>query len=316
MKTYAHPLADVTEEEIENNPAFPLVRELEYKYGLKVIGQTPERRRLYLVDGKGFYAGEAAYKDDNYLYRSVTMPKDRGQGDSRYEYYSTKLPALMGTLKRQKAVQTGQDLFDRIYRESFMHAIALYDEQFGSTDKKNECGGAHQHVLLQIIFNNRELHTVPQESINYFKTALDTFDKVDILVEQRRNELKETFNNPIWVACLDKTGTYLVGKVRINPTWNVNYQRNLDPEQTMITEVEPFKRVKNILEDVPELRHRLVMAKTFMEQHSRLKEIVKLDNDIFPVAGRRYIPEVNIVLHNGDHWSSYDNSKPRWVFFL
>jgi hypothetical protein len=84
----------------------------------------------------------------------------------------------------------------------------------------------------------------------------------------------------------------------------------------MITEVEPFKRVKNILEDVPELRHRLVMAKTFMEQHSRLKEIVKLDNDIFPVAGRRYIPEVNIVLHNGDHWSSHDNSKPRWVFFL
>lgn len=332
MKTYIHPLSEVSNDEVEANKAFPLVRELNYRYGLVVMGGAANSkyadeafdaaRRLYLVDEKGLYAGEAIYKDDSYCFRSVVTYKERGQGESRFEYYSAKLPALMGTLKREKAVITGDDLFNKNVRSKLLEAVGLYDESFGATQKKSELGGEHEHLLLQIVFNNRSLQSVPTESINYFQSALDTFSKVDMLVEERKNQIAEVFASPITAACLDKTGTYLVGKVRINPAWSVNNDRTLHHENTMITVAEPFKRVKNLLEDVPDLRHRLVMTKTFIEQSSRWSDRYKLNEaSMFPVTiGNRdtYLPEVNVVTIAADKWhtSSIDSSQPEWTFFL
>lgn len=331
MKTYIHPLSEVSNDEVEANKAFPLIRELNYRYGLVVIGGAPKRladeifdldRRLYLVDERGLYAGEAIYKDESYCFRSVVTYKERGQGESRFEYYSAKLPALMGTLKREKAVITGNDLFNKNIRSKLIEAVAHYDESFGTTNKKNELGGEHEHLLLQIVFNNRSLQSVPTESINYFQSALDTFSKIDMLVEERKNQIAEVFANPITAACLDKTGTYLVGKVRINPAWSVNNDRTLHHENTMITIAEPFKRVKNLLDDVPDLRHRLVMTKTFIEQSSRWSDRYKINEaSMFPVTiGNRdtYLPEVNVVTIAADKWhtSSVDSSQPEWTFFL
>ena len=90
----------------------------------------------------------------------------------------------------------------------------------------------------------------------------------------------------------------------------------------MITVVEPFKRVNNLLEDVPDLRHRLVMTKTFIEQNSRLNERYKISEaSMFPITiGNRtaYIPEVNVVTIPADKWhsSSIDSSKSEWTIFL
>jgi len=326
MKTYIHPLSYLSNDVVESNKVFPLIRELNYRYGLVVMNGTPTNdsttQRLYLVDEKGLYAGEALYKDDSYCFRSVVTYKERGQGENRFEYYSAKLPSLMGTLKREKAVLTGNDLFNKHTRSKLIDAVTVYDEAFGVTDKKNELGGEHQHILLQIVFNNRNLQSVPIESINYFQSVLDTFSKVDMLVENRKNELAEVFSNPITAACLDITGTYLVGKVRINPEWSLVHHRNLSRDDTMITVVEPFKRVNNLLEDVPDLRHRLVMTKTFIEQNSRWNERYKINEaSMFPITiGNRtaYIPEVNVVTIPADKWhsSSIDSSKSEWTIFL
>jgi hypothetical protein len=331
MKTYTHPIAEISNDEVEANKAFPLIRELNYRYGLVVIGGASKRladevfdlnRRLYLVDEKGLYAGEVIYRDESYCFRSVVTYKERGQGESRFEYYSAKLPALMGTLKREKAVLTGDDLFNKLIRSKLIETVGHYDESFGVTHKKSELGGGHEHLLLQIVFNNRSLQSIPTESINYFQLALDTFSKIDMLVEERKNQIEEVFANPITAACLDKTGTYLVGKVRINPAWSANNDRSLHQENTMITVVEPFKRVKNLLEDVPDLRHRLVMTKTFIEQNSRWSDRYKINEEsMFPVTiGNRdtYLPEVNVVTISADKWhsSSTDSSQPEWTIFL
>jgi len=330
MKTYAHPLCEISNDEVQANKAFPLIRELNYRYGLVVMDGTKAKtsdevfdqyRRLYLVDANGFFAGEAVYRDDSYLFRSVVKSKERGQGEARYEYYSAKLPALMGTLKRETAVLTGEGLFNKTSRGKLIEAVEEYDESFGGTQKKSELGGEHQHLLLQIVFNNRSMDTIPKESINYFQTALDTFGKIDMLVEERRKEHDQVFANPITAVCFDKTGTYLVGKVRINPKWSVNHDRTLHHQDTLITFVEPFKRVKNILDDVPDLRHRLVMTKSFIEQSNQWSERFKMQQDIFPVTiGNRnaYLPEVGVVTVSSDKWHSTttDCSQPEWVFYL
>mgnify|MGYP003346769328 FL=1 len=329
MKSYAHPLCDIPNEDIESNKVFPLLRELNYRYGLVVLngyceplqGTYPKNTRLYLVDEKGYFAGEIVWKDDSYTFRSVVTFKERGQGESRFEYYSAKLPSLMGTLKREHVVLTGEDLFSQNIKRKFLEAVGEFDETFGATQKKSELAGQHQHVLLQIVFNNRNIDSVPKESINYFKTALDTFNGIDMLIEKRRSEYKEIFANPITVACYDKTQTYMVGKVRIHPEWNDIDGRQLNSDKSLVTVVEPFKRTKNILEDTPELRHRLAVFKSFVEQNSRWNDRFKFTDHMFPVPTSNrnmYIEETGVVVVSSDKWHSHttDSSKSEWAIFL
>lgn len=324
MKTYTHPLCKVSNEEVQANKAFPLVRELNYRYGLIVLSAaspTKNDSRLYLVDERGLFAGEASHENDNYLFRSVVTCKERGSGEQRFEYYSSKLPALMGTLKREKAVAIGDDLFHANYARRFFDMVRVYDDSFDDTDKKSQFGGAHQHLLLQIVFNNRSVDSLSQESINYFKTALDTFNKVDMLADERRAQYDETFAQPIAAVCLDKTETYLVGKIRIHPKWSVNSDRNLNDSDTTITIVEPFRRVVNLLDDVPDLRHRLAISKTYIEQNPNLKDrYILKEETMFPKCTRSMnIPEIGLVSITPDRWfgsSDMDSSKQSWAFFL
>lgn len=253
-------------------PVFPLVRELEFKYGLKVVkpltdGSGNKYWRLAHKNGTAVGMVWAKSNDQGqmeYCYRSPHFIKDRGESRADKETLrSVKVSALMATMTRRNVVPDAEALTNKNTR-LLRNAVELMKRALGKSDKMIRFDSNEIHALLLMALGgspNSEWVKVDQ---NKCQEELDKYEEADRVGKLKRQEVERLFRNPFYMVGVDGYGEYLIGKFKLSvPTTNEDYMK--------WEAVEDFKRYRSY-EQVPELIPLMTMVKVAYEnsQHSKV----------------------------------------------
>lgn len=260
-------------ETLKDSPVFPLVRELEFKYGLKVVkpltaGNGDKYWRLAHKNGTAVGAVWAKANDQGqmeYCYRSPFFVKDRGESRADKETLrSVKISALMATMTRRNVIPPSEDLTRRHTRQ-LRNAVELMKRSLGKSDKNNSFTNDEIHALLLMALGgspNSEWVKVDQ---NKCQEALDKYEEADRVGKLKSQEVERVFRNPFYMIGVDGYGEYLIGKFKLSASMTQH------DDYMQWETVEGFKRYRSY-EQVPELIPLMTMVKVAYEnsQHSKV----------------------------------------------
>jgi len=244
---------------LKDSVTFPLVREMEFKYGLKVLkkgairgakmGQNSDS--WVLAHTNGVVIGEVymdkvydSKKDadvNTYMFYTPHFAKNRGRGsDERNTIQSTKISGLMAAIKRYHAIKTSDD-HSMVLAKRAKEAARLMSHELGDTRKStSELSGDEIHALLSYhLGESPNKHTLALDR-NRCQNILDKYEAADRIWERKKEEISRAFKTPFYIVGVDRTGEFLVGKAAYP---NASYD---DVGQVVIT--QDFKRYKSIAE--------------------------------------------------------------------
>jgi hypothetical protein len=230
---------------LHNDAAFPLVRELCHKFGLRVltyVQQGPgDIRKFQLCLPNGMAVGKAWAKMESdakytYYYRTPYYAKERGRSiEDKQTLQSTKVSSLMATIKRVGAVPSIPVMNDKKL-SNLKDAVELLNGAMGNSSKSSSELSADEIQALLCAYlgetpngNHLTIDTIKCQKV------LDKYNEADKVVARRHEECKRFFYNPFYMIGTDEYGHFLVSKVKI-----------VGHKQYEI--VEPFKRYKDITE--------------------------------------------------------------------
>jgi hypothetical protein len=321
-QTYLHPNADevIAEESIRENEAFPLLRELTHKYGLRVInrtiGSTHNNAKLLLADEQGFPIA-SIWKDKNtdaYNIRATMVAKDRGRHwEDKYTYYAKRISHLMKVIEKEELLpKNSEEFINRTFGTNIRGAIIRISEQYGEIRKSGHYfSGEEVHNLLKIVLNNRSLDELSIESIAKVKDTFDKYAQVDIMREKRRTEMVGMFSKPMSVLIRDEMG-FMAGKLMLEPLWASDVESSLVSSRCAIA--EPFKRIHDVDECV-DLIPTLTMLKVYMQEKQTSQTLHHGESGLFTNIGDTYIPELRTVgFDENGRWTHSGILKSNWLF--
>ena len=230
---------------LHNDAAFPLVRELCHKFGLRVltyVQQGPgDIRKFQLCLPNGMAVGKAWAKMESdakytYYYRTPYYRKERGRDhEDKETLHSTKVSSLMATIKRVGAVPSIPIMNDKKLR-ILEDAVGLLSGAMGNSGKTSSELSANeiQALLCAYLGETPNGNHLTIDAIKCQK-VLDKYNEADKVAVRRVEETNRFFKNPFYMIGSDEYGHFLVGKVKI-----------VGDKQYEI--IEPFKRYKNITE--------------------------------------------------------------------
>ncbi len=318
QQTYAHPSADelITEESIRDNEAFPLLRELNHKYGLRVISRTTNYTKLMLADEQGFPIA-TIWKDkhtDAYNIRATMVAKDRGRHwEDKYTYFGKRISHLMKVIEKEELLpKNSEEFLNRTYGINIRGAIMRISEPYGEIRKSSGYfNGEEIHTLLKIVLNNRSIDELSKESIAKVKDTFDKYAQVDIMRDKRRTEMAEIFTKPMSVLMRDEMG-FMAGKLVLEPLWANDVESSLVSSRCAIA--EPFKRIKDVDECV-DLIPTLTMLKVYMQEKQTSQTSHHGESGLFTNIGDTYIPELRTVgFDENGRWTHSGILKSNWLF--
>jgi len=281
-----------TEEQLNEllaSDVLPLVRELQFKYGLKVMGKVmnvgypQEDKDSYMMcytNGlavcKVWTTKVGGIKNDQleYCYRSPFYAKSRGQDQSdRETIRSTKLSSLMAVLKRQAAVRSKKDIMDSKIKMVRNGAHSLR-KAMGNSDKQNNFTPDEIHAMLATLLGESTDGIPVTLDLNKCKNTLDIYKEADKIRDIKREESKRFFKNPFYLIGIDDYHHLLIGKFKMTILHS-------DTSKMEYEVIEDFKRVRTI-EEYPELVPLMTMMKVSYEN----KEVRRLGNLNFPLMDK------------------------------
>lgn len=259
-------------DKLKESACFPLVRELEFKYGLKVSHLTFIRDKKYgnwddqvpawhmchkngIAVGKVYMVKNADGKDE-YCWRSPYYSKERGEDrEDKQTIRSIKISALMATLTRQNVVPNAQ-LMEQKKMKMIGNAIHLVKKNFGSSEKAMYGWDSNElHALLLMALGkspNSEWVKVDQ---NKCIETLDKFEQSDRVLKEKVAESMRFFTNPFFMVGVDGLGDYLIGKFKLKTVKDSGVEYEV---------IEPFKRYKSY-DEVSDLIPVMTMTKLAYE---------------------------------------------------
>jgi hypothetical protein len=247
-------------EAIEKSPTKTLLRELEYKYGLKAIAfsVSPYNKEIHFLvaNPQGVaIANVWTHTEDGdvvYNYRSPFYKKERGSDTAdRETLHSKKLSSLMATLKRNDVVPASDGTLPSNVHECFSHAVGFLDAHHGSDYKQNNINADDLHALLKKIF----LGVNPDENIlDIGKQLLDKYDLKDKIKETKQEDLKRFFDEEFIAVGADKLNHLVIGTVK-----------RIQNDYPKFEVVKPFKRFTDIPEEYESVRAPLLMHKVVID---------------------------------------------------
>ena len=278
-----------TEDELNEllaSDVLPLVRELQFKYNLKVMGkvinvgypQTDKDSYMMcypngLAVCKVWTTKVGGAKNDQleFCFRTPHYAKSRGSNqDDRETIRSTKLSSLMAVLKRQGVVRDKKTIMDskvKLVRNG-VHALR---KAMGTSDKQNAFTADEIHVMLATLLGESTDGIIPVLDLNKCKNTLDIYKEADRIRDIKREESKRFFKNPFYLIGIDDYKHLLIGKFKMTvlhfETSKIEYEI-----------IEDFKRVRTI-EEYPEL----VPLMTMMKVSYETKECRRLGMLNFPI---------------------------------
>jgi len=245
--------------ELMESPAFPLVREIVFKHGLRVARRT--NTGWLMCNQYGIAIGKANCTKNpegvlEYTWRSPYYMKERGSDRADKEtIHSAKLSSLMGVLKSKKVIPSVETMIDR--KTKMLGAPVRYMRRsLGDSGKNINTNVDFVHALLAYYLHGETDSRGLSIDRNECKNLLDKCDKADSIKRMKDEKCDAFFLNPFYMIGVDEFGDYLIGKMRM-----VRTEVRDDPKVEVI---EHFKRYKSI-EDYPDLLAFMTMTKAVYE---------------------------------------------------
>jgi hypothetical protein len=260
-----------TDEEMEalkKSPAFPLVRELEFKFGLKVLRVALTRSdygavgAYQLCNKFGIAVAKVWAQLNNdgkmeYNYRSPYYIKERGQSrEDKETIRSVKISSLMATLTRHNVVPSHDDMVTKKVAMT-KDAMSLMRRHMGESNKSQMMHPDEIHALLAEFLGQGADSRGLSIDLNKCKNTLDKYDEADRIRDKKVEELKRAFTNPFYMIGVDELGHHIIGKFKLVVLDEANDRFQYATE-------EPFKRYATI-EDYPDLVPLMTMVKVAYE---------------------------------------------------
>ena len=325
VQTYLHSHADkaLTEQHIADNMAFPFLREITHKYGLKVIGARGDNSfvinsytKMILADEQGFPTSVIWMDKDTGAYniRNTMQYKDRGRHwEDKFIYFGKRISSLMKTIDKEGLIpKNSEEFLNRTFGISLRSVTQKISSEYGNIEKNNRYfDGDEIHNLLQIVLNNRSIESLSKESIAKVKDTFDKYGQIDIMREKRVTEMASVFDKPMRVVMYDGLG-FMVGKIKLDVTWGTHDMSCLNSSHGYI--VENFKRINDV-DECPELIPTLTMLKVMM-QEARNDHTFVGDSGLFPTSyANNYTPELRVVGFNeNSRWTRTGVVESDWLF--
>ena len=275
--------------ELLHSDVLPLVREMQFKYGLKVMNKVvnvnyPEvDKHAYMMChsngvavGKVWTTNKGGTNNDQleFCFRSPYYAKSRGQNhDDRETIRSTKLSSLMAVLKRQEVVKPMKHFMDVKVRQ-VKQGVSVLRSSMGESSKANSFSGDELHAILALALGESTDGIPISLDLNKCKMALDNYKAADKIRDMKREESKRFFKNPFYLIGIDEFNHLLIGKFKMNLITDSVNKFEYDV-------IEDFKRYKTI-EEYPELLPLMTMMKVSYEA----KEGRRLGEYKFPVQDK------------------------------
>jgi hypothetical protein len=290
------------EQAILNNKALPLIRELAFKYKLKVLKTI---RSNDVADGNvnfvmtksegivaGFPIGEVSYVTersyklgeemftDYFSYYSPYFEKSRGRTDrDRRTMKIKKLASLMTTLKRMDAIPEDIDI-QNLQVDSMRDGYRRVANSLGKVTRDTVLGVRDIEVLVKNVVNGVPVTT---DILEICKRQLDIYDKADKIESNKTNELKRMFGTEFYAIGANRNGDMMVGTLRLE----MDFKQH-SPEREEFKLIKSFKRIKSI-EDAPEIIPIMTMLKVVSEGSERDK-LCGIPTDA------KFYPELELVV--------------------
>jgi hypothetical protein len=266
-------------EALKASTTFPLVRELEFKYGLKVLryytGNNGRRDMCQMAHKNGLAVCRVwTDKDDSgktaYFYRSPYFVKDRGESrEDKETLHSVKISSLMATLTRREVVPDMENVSNRNTRH-LRSAIELMRRALGKSVKENMFTNDEIHALLLTALGKSPNSDWVKVNQNKCQEELDKYEEADRVRKLKSQEVERMFLNPFYMIGVDGRQQYLIGKFKLS---------KLDQDMKWET-VESFKRYSSY-EQVPDLIPLMTMVKVAYENTQYSKAGVLPITDLY-----------------------------------
>ena len=275
--------------ELLASDVLPLVRELQFKYNLKVMGKVmnvgypqTDKDSYMMCYPNGLAVckvwttkvGGAKNNQLEFCFRTPHYAKSRGSDQNdRETIRSTKLSSLMAVLKRQGVVRDRKTIMDSKVKDT-KQGVQNLRKAMGTSDKQNNFTPDEIHVMLATLLGeSTDGISVPLD-LNKCKNTLDIYKEADRIRDIKREESKRFFKNPFYLIGIDDYHHLLIGKFKMTVLHS-------DTTKMEYEVVEDFKRVKTI-EEYPELVPLMTMMKVSYEN----KEVRRLGKLNFPLQDR------------------------------
>lgn len=270
--------------EIEKVPSTKkLILEMHYKYGLQVIRKAsdPDDRLSFLMGyeanglpicnvwtvdvpvSSGMYASPKS--GITYYVKTPYYNKERGGNREEKETtYSTKLPSLMGVLKRNRVIINYENAMN-ILTHSFEECKESIESSHGA-DRKDKylLDTDDVHALLKKAIGETTNWEGLHLDIDKCKIVLDKYNEAHIIRLKKQEDSKRFFHNNFYFVGSDGVDLF-VGMFR-RTTESVRIKKiNGDHNTTKYEIIKPLKRVKEFLDEHGDVLGKLVMAKVAME---------------------------------------------------
>jgi hypothetical protein len=269
--------------ELKSQDVFPLVREIIFKYALKVVRNT-SRGWLLCHAANGIAVGKVSVRLNDegkteYCYSSPYFRKERGSSDEdRHTLRSIKVSSLMSSIKKMDAIPSAKDMEQR-KTLLLSKPVTYMKRKLGDSSKNANINPDLLHALLANYFGENPNSRGLSIDDDICKNLFDKFNNADTLKAMKREKTTEFFTNPFYMIGIDEFGDYLIGKVQLTPP--------LDETKAYMM-IEPFARYKNIEEGYPDLIPIMTMMRLVYENKEERKE---------PYAGMPYIDSYDEALN-------------------
>lgn len=261
-------------EELKTSKIFPLVRELQFTYGLKIY-QKSQGDGYMMSHPNGFAVSHVWYDHDTtqYNYRSPWYKKQRGSSaQDRETVSSVKISSLMATLKRMEAVPD-QAKSTNHYVRRLADAVSRLRRDLGSHTKEHGLTGDEVHALMLMALGRNPNSDWVQVDQNKCQLILDKFENADNIKKTKIEESNRFFTNPFYMIGVDANDHYLVGKFKLTTV-------SSDYAQMKYETVEPFKRYSSY-EQLAEFIPVMTMTKLAYETSNHSKQGVIPITDLY-----------------------------------
>lgn len=261
--------SDEKYEDLKASKIFPLVRELQFTYGLKIYQKSPkvtQEEGYMMCHPNGFAVSHVWYDHDEtqYKYRSPWYKKQRGSCTSDKETVgSIKISSLMATLRRMEAVPTMEKTTHNYVRR-LTDAVSRLRTGLGSHNKDHELTGDEVHALMLMALGKSPNSEWVQVDQNKCKIILDKFEEADNIKKTKIEETNRFFTNPFYMIGVDINDHYLIGKFKLTTV-------SSDASKLCYETVEPFKRYGSF-EQVAEFIPMMTMTKLAYENSKHNKQ--------------------------------------------
>ena len=262
-----------TYEKLVASPTFPLIRDLEFKYKLKVIRPTKVNavnggmeEAWLLGHNNGIAVGKAymdsTVSDDNkpqFAFRTPYYSKERGRSRQDKETLrSVKVSSLIAALSRHNVITSLRDMETKKTKQ-VRAGQEVISRQMGSNTKVNEFTTDETHALLLMALGRSPNSDWVKVDQNKCQAVLDKFEEADRLKKEKAAESQRMFFSPFWMVGVDEFGDYLIGKYKL---------ARADDGAVRCESIEAFNRYRSY-EQVPEIVPLMTMVKVAYEGETR-----------------------------------------------